>query len=288
MLSLQILINGILLGGLYSCIAVGFSLVWGVLNIINILHGSMMILGAYTAFFAYSQLGIHPFAFIPIAGVVLFIFGYGLQAGIINRVMGAPVLITLTLTFGLNLMLDNAMLVAFKADYRKVTLDPPLGILELGSLLIPIDRLYAMLLALVLVGCLYAILRATKIGRAIVAVRMDRDAAALMGVEVKQIYAVTFATGAFMAGAAGCLMSVIFPISPLTSNAFLGKAFVICVLGGLGSMPGVMIGGILLGLLESFGTLWLGPDFSTTIAFVVLLTLLMFRPTGLLGKRGFE
>jgi branched-chain amino acid transport system permease protein len=287
-LYLQILVNGILLGGLYSCIAVGFSLVWGVLNIINILHGSLIILGAYAAFFAHSQLGIHPFLFVPVAGIALFVFGYCLQAGIINRVMGAPVLITLTLTFGLNLVLDNAMIVAFKADYRKVILDPPLGLLEWGSLLVPMDRMYAMLLALLLVGMLYAVLRATQVGRAIVAVRMDRDAAALMGVDVGRIYAITFATGAFMAGAAGSLMSVIFPISPLTSNAFLGKAFVICVLGGLGSMPGVMIGGILLGVLESFGTLWLGPDFSTTIAFVLLLALLLFRPTGLLGKRGFE
>jgi branched-chain amino acid transport system permease protein len=288
MLYLQILINGVLLGGLYSCIAVGFSLVWGVLNIINILHGSLMILGAYAAFFAHAKLGIHPFLFVPVAGLALFVFGYAIQAGIINRVMGAPVLITLTLTFGLNLVLDNAMIVAFKADYRKVILDPPLGLLEAGPLLIPMDRLYAMVLALVLVGILYGILRATQTGRAIVAVRMDRDAAALMGVDVKRIYAITFATGAFTAGAAGSLMSVIFPISPLTSNAFLGKAFVICVLGGLGSMPGVMVGGILLGVLESFGTLWLGPDFSTTIAFVLLLVLLLFRPTGLMGKKGFE
>jgi branched-chain amino acid transport system permease protein len=288
MLYLQILINGVLLGGLYSCIAVGFSLVWGVLNIINILHGSLMILGAYAAYFAHAHLGIHPFVFVPMAGALLFIFGYGLQAGIINRVMGAPVLITLTLTFGLNLILDNAMIVAFKADYRKVILDPPLGLLELGPLLIPMDRLYAMVLALLLVGALYLVLRLTQIGRAIVAVRMDRDAAALMGVEVQKIYAITFATGAFMAGAAGSLMSIIFPISPLTSNAFLGKAFVICVLGGLGSMPGVMIGGVMLGVLESFGTLWLGPDFSTTIAFVLLLALLLFRPAGLMGKRGFE
>lgn len=288
MLSLQILVNGLLLGGLYSCIAVGFSLVWGVLNIINILHGSLIILGAYAAFFAHAQLGIHPFAFVPVAGAALFALGYALQAGIINRVMGAPVLITLTLTFGLNLVLDNAMIVAFKADYRKVILNPPLGLLEWGPLLIPVDRLYAMLLALLLVGLLYGVLRATRVGRAIVAVRMDRDAAALMGVEVTRIYALTFAAGAFMAGAAGSLMSVIFPISPLTSNAFLGKAFVICVLGGLGSMPGVMIGGLLLGVLESFGTLWLGPDFSTTIAFVLLLALLLFRPSGLMGKRGFE
>ena len=109
MIHLQIAANGLVLGGLYACIAVGFSLVWGVLNIINILHGSLIILGAYAAFFAHAQLGIHPFAFVPVAGAALFALGYALQAGIINRVMGAPVLITLTLTFGLNLVLDNAM-----------------------------------------------------------------------------------------------------------------------------------------------------------------------------------
>ena len=287
MLYLQILINGLLLGGLYSCIAVGFSLVWGVLNIINILHGSLIILGAYLAFFAHNGLGIHPFAFVPVAGAMLFALGYALQAGLINRVMGAPVLITLTLTFGLNLVLENAMILAFKADYRKVILDPPLGILDLGALVVTKDRLYAMVLAIVLVLLLYLLLRVTRIGRAIVAVRMDRDAAALMGVNIPRIYAITFGLGACMAGAAGSLMSVIFPISPLTSGIFLGKAFVICVLGGLGSMPGVMVGGLVLGVLESFGSLWLGPDYSTTIAFVLLLALLMFRPTGLMGKRGF-
>jgi len=288
MLYLQVLVNGILLGGLYSCIAVGFSLVWGVLNIINILHGSLIILGAYAAYFAFTLLGVHPFLFVPVAGLALFVLGYTLQAGVINRVMGAPVLITLTLTFGLNLFVENAMILAFKADYRKVILDPPLGLLEMGSVIVPKDRLYAMLLAMLLVGALYYLLRTTRIGRAIVAVRMDRDAAALMGVNVPRIYAVTFALGACMAGAAGSLMSVIFPISPLTSIAFLGKAFVICVLGGLGSIPGVMVGGIVLGVLESFGSLWLGPDYSTTIAFVLLLALLMFRPTGIMGKRGFE
>jgi branched-chain amino acid transport system permease protein len=288
MLYLQVLINGILLGGLYSCIAVGFSLVWGVLNIINIMHGSLIILGAYAAYFAFTLLGINPFVFVPIAGVALFVLGYALQAGVINRVMGAPVLITLTLTFGLNLILENAMILAFKADYRKVIIDPPLGLIEIGSAFVPRDRLYAMLLALLLVGGLYAVLRTTRIGRAIVAVRMDREAAALMGVNVPRIYAITFGLGALMAGSAGSLMSVIFPISPLTSVAFLGKAFVICVLGGLGSIPGVMVGGIALGVLESFGSLWLGPDYSTTIAFVLLLALLMFRPTGIMGKRGFE
>ena len=288
MLYLQILINGILLGGLYSCIAVGFSLVWGMLNIINIIHGSLIVLGAYCAYFAYTFAGIHPFACVPFAGLAMFGLGFALQAGLINRVMGAPVLITLTLTFGLNLLLENAMILAFRADYRKVTLDPPLGLLELGPVIVPNDRLYAMVLAVLLVLLLYGVLRGTRVGRAIVAVRMDRDAAALMGVNVKRVYALTFALGAFMAGAAGSLMSVVFPFSPLTSNQFLGKAFVICVLGGLGSVPGVLAGGVVLGVLESFGTLWLGPDYATTIAFVLLLALLLFRPTGLMGKRGFQ
>lgn len=133
MLYFQILVNGLLLGGLYSCIAVGFSLVWGVLNIINILHGSLIILGAYAAYFAFTLLGINPFIFVPLAGMLLFLLGYGLQAGVINRVMDASVLITLTLTFGLNLILENAMILAFKADYRKVVLDPPLGLIETAA-----------------------------------------------------------------------------------------------------------------------------------------------------------
>src|SRR2546423_7426716 len=230
MLYVQVLINGILLGGLYSCIAVGFSLVWGVLNIINILHGSLIILGAYAAYFAFTYLGIHPFLFVPVAGLALFGLGYTLQAGIINRVMSAPVLITLTLTFGLNLMLENAMILAFKADYRKVILDPPLGLLEMGSTIVPKDRLYAMLLAMLLVGALYYVLRTTRVGRAIVAVRMDRDAAALMGVNVQRIYTTTFALGAFMAGAAGSPLSGIFSLSPLPSTAFLCAAFFIFLL----------------------------------------------------------
>ena len=132
MIYLQIAANGLVLGGLYACIAVGFSLVWGVLNVINILHGSFIVLGSYVAYFAYVHLGIHPFISIVIAGGVLYALGYLVQAGIINRVVTAPVLITLTLTFGLDLILNNAMLVAFTADYRGITLAHPLGSLEIG------------------------------------------------------------------------------------------------------------------------------------------------------------
>ena len=288
MLLLQVLTNGLALGGLYASIAVGFSLVWGVLNVINILHGSMIVLGGYLAFFAHQYFGINPFLFAPFAGAVLFVIGFAVQRLAINPVMGRPVLITLVLTFGINLFFDNAMLAAFKADYRKVIIDPPLGVSEIGSVLLPVDRLYATLLGLALVGALWLLLRGTQLGRAIVAVRMDRDAAALMGIDVRLTYAVAFALGAFMAGAAGALLSGIFPISPVSSGSYLGKAFVICVLGGLGSIPGVVAGGFALGVIESFGALAFGPEHALTISFGLLLVLLILRPQGLLGVKGFN
>ncbi len=287
MLYLQILANGLVLGGLYACIASGFSLVWGVLNVINILHGSFIVLGGYLAFFGYVKFGIHPFASILIVAPLFFALGYAIQRGLINRMIAAPVLLTLTLTFGLDLMLSNAMLAAFTADFKKLTLDTPLGILALGPVVLPVDRLVAMLLALALTFMLYLTLARSRIGRAIVAVRMDREAAALMGVNVKNVYAITFGLGALMAGASGPLLAMIFPISPLTGPVYLGKAFVICVLGGLGSVPGAMIGGLALGVVESFGALWFGPEHATTLSFVLLIVVLLVRPEGLLGRKGY-
>jgi branched-chain amino acid transport system permease protein len=277
MIYLQILANGLVLGGLYACISVGFSLVWGVLNVINILHGTFIVLGSYVAFFAYQYFGIHPFLSVGLAGALLYIIGYVVQKTLVNRVIAAPVLITLTLTFGLDLVLNNAMLVAFTADYRKINLVNPLRTLELGPIFLPGDRVAAMALALILTLLLYWLLRDTRIGRAIVAVRMDREAAALMGVNVNNVNSVTFGIGALMAGAAGALLSIIFPISPLNSSLFLGKAFVVCVIGGLA-----------LGIVESFGSFWFGPEHAVTISFAVLLALLFVRPSGLLGRKGYE
>jgi branched-chain amino acid transport system permease protein len=288
MIYLQIAANGLVLGGLYACIAVGFSLVWGVLNVINILHGTFIVLGSYVAYFAYVDLGIHPFISVVIAGALLYALGYAAQAGIINRVMAAPVLITLMLTFGLDLILNNTMLVAFTADYRLVNLAHPLGSIEIGPVFLPGDRVAAMALAVVLTVLLYRLLRDTRVGRAIVAVRMDREAAAMMGVDIKNINAITFAIGAFMAGAAGALLSIIFPISPLNSNLFLGKAFVVCVIGGLGSVPGALAGGLVLGIVESFASYWFGPERAVIVSFALMLVLLFVRPSGLLGKRGYE
>lgn len=288
MLWIQVLVNGLALGGLYACIAVGFSLVWGVLNIINVLHGSLIVLGGYLAFFAHQYFGVNPFLFAPIAGLLMFAVGFAIQRIMINPVMMRPVLMTLVLTFGLNLFLDNLMLTGFKADYRKINLQPPLGVLEFGSIILPIDRLYATAVGLTLIAGLWLLLRFTQLGRAIVAVRMDRDAASLMGINVKFTYAIAFALGTFMAGAAGALLAAIFPISPVSSSGYLGKAFVICVLGGLGSVTGAVAGGFALGVIEAFGALAFGPENALTISFLLLIVLLIVRPTGLLGRRGFN
>ncbi|WP_425993249.1 branched-chain amino acid ABC transporter permease [Afipia sp. DC4300-2b1] len=288
MLAAQVLINALVLGCLYACIAIGFSLVWGVLNVINLIHGSFIVLGAYLAWGLYQSLHISPWYALAIAAPLFFAFGYLIQRLILNRVITAPVLVTLTLTFGLDLILNNAMIYYFKADYRKLTLTPPMGSISLFDVVVPVDRLIATASALALTGLLYLILRRLRVGRAIVAVRLDRDAATLMGVDVNSIYAIAFGLGAALAGCAGVLMALIFPISPLTSTAYLGKAFVVCVLGGLGSVSGALAGGILLALIEGIGSTLIGPAHATTLSFVLLIIFLIVRPQGLLGRKGFE
>lgn len=288
MLAAQVLINALVLGCLYACIAIGFSLVWGVLNVINLIHGSFIVLGAYLAWGLYQSLHISPWYALVIAAPLFFAFGYLIQRIILNRVITAPVLVTLTLTFGLDLILNNAMIYYFKADYRKLTLTPPMGSVSLFDVVVPVDRLIATVSALALTGVLYLILRRLRVGRAIVAVRLDRDAAKLMGVDVNSIYAIAFGLGAALAGCAGVLMALIFPISPLTSTAYLGKAFVVCVLGGLGSVSGALAGGILLALIEGIGSTLIGPAHATTLSFALLIVFLIVRPQGLLGRKGFE
>jgi len=288
MLAAQVLINALVLGCLYACIAIGFSLVWGVLNVINLIHGSFIVLGAYLAWGLYQSLHISPWYALGIAAPAFFVLGYVIQRLILNRVITAPVLVTLTLTFGLDLILNNAMIYYFKADYRKLTLTPPMGSVSLFDVVVPIDRLIATASALALTGVLYLILRRLRVGRAIIAVRLDRDAAKLMGVNVNSIYAIAFGLGAALAGCAGVLMALIFPISPLTSTAYLGKAFVVCVLGGLGSVSGALAGGVLLALIEGIGSTLIGPAHATTLSFALLIVFLIVRPQGLLGRKGFE
>lgn len=284
----QVILNGLLLGGLYAAMAAGFSLVWGVLNIINIMQGSAVVLGSYAAYFAWRATGLNPLFAIAVAGPLLFAAGWLLQRFLIQRIVAAPVLITLVFTFGLDLILNNSMISVFTADYRKIEGVFPTVPFAIGTLTLPIDRLLAALVGISAAIALHFYLHRSRLGRAIVAVRMDRHTAELMGVRVETIYATTFGLGLAMAGVAGCLLAAIFPTSPLNSAYYLHIAFVACVLGGLGSVMGAVAGGLLLGVVESLGALFVGAEYGTTVAAVVLLLMLFTRPQGLMGRAGYE
>jgi branched-chain amino acid transport system permease protein len=284
----QIILNGLLLGGLYATIAAGFSLVWGVLNIINITQGSAVVLGSYAAYFAWNDLGINPLLAVVIVAPAMFAFGWVLQRYLIQGVVAAPVLITLVFTFGLDLVLNNGMISLFTADYREIEGAFPKVPIDIGLLTLPFDRLLAATLGIAAAFALHFYLHGSRLGRAIVAVRMDRQTAELMGVRVETIYATTFGLGFAMAGIAGCVLAAIFPTSPLNSPHYLQIAFVACVLGGLGSILGAVVGGLLLGMIESLGALFVGAEYGTTVAAVILLLMLFVRPQGLIGKAGYQ
>lgn len=286
-MSEQVLVNGLLLGGIYAAVGVGFSLTWGVLNIINIAHGAMVMLGAYVTFFLFSRLGIDPFLSIPAAMLTLFLLGYALQRWLINRVIPHGVFMTLVLTFGLSLFLIDLALLTFSGDYRSVTpWYAGLG-LSVGNVVVPYQKLGAFALSLLLVWALHLFLGATKLGRAIRATALNRQAAQLTGVDIYQVYAITFGIGAALAGAAGALLATQITITPVMGNTFIGKAFVIATLGGLGTVQGALIGGLLLGLAESFGSALIGPSYQQAIGFVILVLVLLLRPEGIMGKQFF-
>lgn len=284
MLLAQVLINGVLLGGIYAAVALGFSIIWGVLNLINLAHGSMVILGAYVTYYLVLSTGLDPFALAPAAGAALFVVGYLLQRYLINLVIDSSVFMTLVMSFGINLLLVNFSLYAFSADIRSVTL-PYSGLgWQIGDLRLPYARVGAFGLALLLTALLYAFIENTRLGLAIKATSFDREAAQLTGIDVKRVYAITFGIGAGMAGAAGALITLVQPFAPVLGDAYTMKSFVVVVLGGLGSIPGVIVAGLLLGVVENLVTLTLDPGLSNALSFMLLVAVLVLRPRGLFGK----
>ena len=287
MLFLQVLINGILSGGVYACAAIGFSVIWGVMNLINLAHGSMIISGAYITYVIVSATGIDPFLTVPLAGLALFIFGFLIQKYLVNYVIEGSVFMTLILTFGLDLLLINTQLFLFTADLRSI--NPWYAGLgwELGTVKIPYTRVGVFIFSIMLTVILSFFMSRTKLGNAIKATSFDKDAAGLVGVDVLKIYAVTFGIGAGLAGMTGSLISVIYSFSPVTGSIFTMKSFVVVVLGGLGSIPGVVIGGLVLGIVENFASVYLDAGYKDAISFVLMLAILLFRPRGILGKPFF-
>ncbi|MBW1779880.1 MAG: branched-chain amino acid ABC transporter permease [Deltaproteobacteria bacterium] len=284
MLFLQVLINGILSGGLYACAAIGFSVIWGVMNLINLAHGSMIILGAYITYTITTATGIDPFLTVPVSGGFLFILGFLVQKYVINFVIDQSVFMTLLLTFGLDLVLMNANLFLFTADLRSIS--PWYSGLgwDVGAVKIPYTRLGIFLFSLALTLILFLFMNRTKLGNAIRATSFDREAAGLVGIDILRIYAITFGIGAGMAGMAGSLVSVIYSFSPVTGTVYTMKAFVVVILGGLGSIPGAVVGGLILGVVENFASILFDAGYKDAISFALLVLILVLRPRGIMGK----
>jgi branched-chain amino acid transport system permease protein len=283
----QIIVNGLLLGALYALIGIGFSLVWGVMNIINIAHGAFIMLGAYAAYWSFQLWGLDPFiSFLP-AMLLLFILGYVLQRYVINLVVKSGVFVTLVLTFGLNIFLVNVALFLWSGDYRAVRPAYAGQSLQLAGVIIPYSRLGMGLLAGAITLAFYLFINRTKVGRTIMATALNREAAQLVGVNIGHIYALTFGLAAALAGAAGAMATTIFTITPVFGQPFIGRAFVVAALGGLGTMQGAIIGGVILGLAESIGSRLLVSVYQEVIPFVLLVLVLIFRPEGILGRKFF-
>ena len=283
---LQLLVLGLLIGGVYVAVAVGFSLVWGILNIVNLAHGALVVIGAYTTWILFDRWGVDPFLSLPIDVVLLFALGYLLQRLLINRVIRAPLLFTFLITFGVNLVLVNAVLAVFKSDFRSVTPAYSGTGLALGDVVVPYVRLAALAVAMLLAGLVWLLLNRTRTGAAIQAVGADRDAAQLVGIDLRHVYALTFGIGAACAGVAGGLISVIQAINPSAGEPYTLQAFVVVILGGLGRVSATVVGGLLFGLIEVFGQAapYLGAGYANAIAFAVLVLVLVLRPQGLLGR----
>jgi branched-chain amino acid transport system permease protein len=279
----QIVINALMLSGILALVALGFSLVWGIMNIVNLAHGPLIVLGAYITFWLQELWGVDPFMSIPVSMIALFALGFALQRFLINNVIRAPLLATFMLTFGLEILLVNLMNYFFKADIRSVTTAYSGSGFNLGPLRVPYIRLIGLGISLALVYALWLFLNHTRTGNAIRATGMDIEAAQLTGVKVGTIYALTFAIGAALAGAAGSLLSMALAFDPTLGGGYTQRAFVICVLGGLGIVLNVLIGATIYAFIEVFVGAQV-PQLSQAITFAFLVLLLVLRPQGIAGK----
>ena len=272
----QHVINGLLQGCILALVGLGFSLVWGILNIINLAHAAFIMLAAYLTYFLWAGLGVDPFVTLPISMLVLFGAGYLLQRYVINLVMGTSILTTFLLTFGFESLLVNLALRLFSADTRQSKPFYANASLNLGPLYLPYTQLGAVVVALLLTYLVYLLLDHTRVGSSIRAVGQDRIAARLMGIDIGRTYALTFGIGAALAGASGTLLSTTSGFAPNGFSTFNVLAFSVVVLGGL-----------VFGLVYEFGGTYVLPQRDVVI-FAILILVLVLRPTGLLGRQGYR
>lgn len=281
---IQAIVNGLLLGGVYAAYSAGFSLIFGVMGVVNLAHGDLIMLGAFTSYWMFALFGMDPYMTVPFAMAFLFIFGYLVQRYIINRVIEMPHIMSYILTFGIQLIVANTALQLWTHDFRSITTSYSGANAYLFGINVPYARLVTFFLALIIVAALWFFLMRTETGRAIRATAMDKEVARVMGVNIRQIYAVTFGIGAAISGLAGALISPFVIIFPEMGLDYTIIAFCVVVLGGMGYMPGALWGGAILGLAQSLSATYLSAGISVAITFILLFFMLIFRPTGIVGK----
>lgn len=284
-------LNGVLLGGIYGGIALGLSLIFGVLRVINFAHGSFLMLAMYLSYLIWSVFGIHPYATALLTVPLLFLLGYFTQAVVISPLfrrettMVVEPLGALLLTTGVFLVIDNAILMSFGPDVRTVTTELLSGSIDIGGLPINIPRLIACAAAVGVSAGLAYWLRFTDTGRKIRATAQNREAAALSGINVGRVYNVTFGIGAGILGLFGAMLVPFLPVSPTTGLGFGIKSFLVVVLGGIGSIPGSLLGGLALGVFESVASQFVTATSASVFSFCLFIVVLLVRPNGLLGRK---
>ncbi len=284
--SLEPLINGILLGGLYAVIGIGLSIIFGIMKQVNLAHGELMILSSYFSFFFSQLLGLPPLLTLILVFPALFIFGYLLQAFLFNRVLGKGMEPYLMISFGLSIILQNALLLIFTPDARSLKTGLIIQTLDVYGLLhVPVIYLVDFAGGVLMIGCLHLFMKKTYLGRAIRASADDLSASKLMGINTRKVYALAVGIAAVTAAMSGVLVGMTFTFYPHSGTQYLIIAFGVVIIGGMGSLPGTFLGGLILGVSQLVGAQLIGPGFQLLSGYLILLIVLTIRPQGLLGRK---
>ena len=279
----QALVSGFLMGLIYSLVSVGLTIIWGVMDIINFAHGDFLMLAMFITYWLYTLFGFDPLVSIPLAAIGIFLLASITYRLLIKRILKESLLTTLLATFGLALFLRNSAQFLWRADYRTI-LNPVLqGSFSVAGIYVSIPKLVGALISVITVTLVYVFMKKTRIGRAIQAVSMDREAALLMGINADRIYNITFGIGGACVGIAGALLANFYPVSPQAGIFFVIIAFTCVALGGFGSILGSLIAGVIIGIVESVGGFLIGPAFKYAIVFLIYLLVVLIRPKGLFG-----
>ncbi|HSB22389.1 MAG TPA: branched-chain amino acid ABC transporter permease [Burkholderiaceae bacterium] len=278
-------LNGLTTGAVYALVALGLTLIYGVLHIINFAHGAALMVALYGVYGLKAAWGIDPYLALPIMVPAMFVLGYALQRGVINRASHGKDENILLVTLGLAIVLENLALMAFKSDTRTIDTAYTLATAAIGPAFIALPKIVAFFGALLACALMLLIVGRTDLGRAIRAVAKERTGAKLMGIDVEHVYAMSFGIGLACLGAAACFLLPAYYVNPQVGGGFVLVAFTIVVLGGMGSFAGALAGGLLIGVVESLSGLFLGESLGQIGIFAIFIAVLLFRPTGLFGAR---